>query len=562
QISPELPGGFAPHSPSLYGTVVRPDGITDYFAERENLNPDLVVLYWMAKSDASLHTVSGIEIAGLDISWPVAKRNYLHQWPASPDDYEPVNVTHTGADATFGLKFSAISLPTLVFQDDPAELEAEIDGGSQRLLVTFTDISPDRRNRSLLRFSSVAGAQYVRLWIEAEDAMGRPAVADEPATAAVDESRPAVYTLNDRDGDGERDWSSETGINAITGGKTAATVGSRIEAPAGYEIAGHISGGDCYSPAAYVNPLGDAGFPGAAAGAIIPVNALSDGNQLSVWWFKKVSFPAATKIEPFYVPAIAAHYEVNWPEKPQELVIASLQGLQGLENQGLTTVQTSGSIYRQPDPALPGYNPNEEHALLIDGNVFALRDDLNLPISSEPFVLLQYTDSADSRPAMLAARVVRRTNDYELEYNKIAGTPLTPPMPLALLPLPKNPDKSVRNEEVTTLGVDTLPAEDDINYDINADKYIEEYRKFTFEDRKGTHWLFRGPHQGEVTADEQPSFGMRFYYTQRADFDFPALALNTQPAPGSIQPFIADTGDGSSVTLTYLPKWPDDMKEL
>ena len=487
-------------------------------------------------------------------------------------------------------------------------------------MVKFTASSPDRRNRSLLKFGSVAGAQYVRLWIESEDALGSPAILDDLATPE-DESQPAVYTLNDLNADGVRDWSPEptTGIAATTAGQTAATVGSRIDAPAGYEIAGHISGGDCYSPAAYIDPLGDAGFPGAAAGAIIPVNALSGRNQLSVWWFKKVSFPAATKIAPFYVPAIAASYQVSWPASPQELVIASLKGLED----GLTSVQTSGSIYRQPDPTLPGYNPNEEHALLIDGNVFALRDDLNLATSSEPFVLLQYTDSTDSRPAMRMAKVVRATATYPLEYNKIAGTPLTPPMPLALLPLPKNPDKSVRNEEVTTPDVDTLPAESDY-LDVENTRFIDEYSKFTFEDRKGTHWVFRGPHLGEVvrssnsddsttiTVDTteglemgmtvtgpgitgtativgitdgthyelsqilaaatgasltygqqpslQPSFGMKFYYTQRAGFDFPELlALNKQqPAVGSIQPFIADTGDGSSVTLEYLPKWPDD----
>jgi hypothetical protein len=535
----------------IYGTFIRPDGITQYYAERENLNPDNMVLYWMAKFDASLHSVSGGAIAGLDISWPVAKRSYLHQWPASPADYEPVNVTQTGVDATLGPKFEAVSLPELVFQDDPAELEAKIDGGSQRLLVEFTTSSPDRRNRSLLRFRSVAGAQYLRLWIESEDALGSPAVADDPATT-VDETRPAVYTLNDLNGDGVRDWSPATALGAATGGRTAATVGSRIDAPAGYEIAGHISDGDCYSPAAYVNPLGDVGFPGAAAGAIIPVNALSGRNQLSVWWFKKVSFPAATKIAPFYVPAIAARYDVSWPENPQELVIASLKGL---ENPALTSVQTSGSIYRQPDSLLPGYNPNEEHGLLIDGNVFALRDDLNLATSSEPFVLLQYTDAEDKRPAMRVARVVRATETYPLVYNKIAGTPLTPPMPLALLPLPKKADKSVRNEEVEVTK-DTLPLLS--NGGSGSPSYQAAYDKFTFEDRKGTHWLFRGPHRGEVGLATQPSFGMKFYYNQRADFDFPALALNAQPAPGSIQPFIADTGGGSSVTLTYLPKWPDD----
>jgi hypothetical protein len=556
QMTPALPTlATAVTGKPLYGTFIRPDGITEYYAERENLNPDNMVLYWMAKFDASLHTVSGGDTAGLDISWPVFKRSYLHQWPTSPADYEPVNVTQAGADTALGPKFEAISLPSLVFQDDPAELEAEIDGASQRLLVNFTASSPDRRNRSLLKFSSVAGAQYVRLWIESEEALGSPAVADNPATLNIDETRPAVYTLNDLNGDGLRDWSPATALAATTGGRTAATVGSRIEAPGpGYEIAGHISSGDCYSAAAYVNPLGEAGFPGAAAGAIIPVNALAGRNQLSVWWFKKVSFPAATKIAPFYVPAIAARYQVSWPENPQELVMASLKGL---ENPGLTSVQASGSIYRQPDPALPGYNPNEEHSLLIDGNVFALRDDLNLATSSSPFVLLQYTDAADRRPAMRVAKVVRTTATYPLVYNKIAGTPLTPPMPLALLPLPKLGEPlRVRNEEVE-VAKDSLPL---LPNSLAPAAFIRAYDKFTFEDRKGTHWLFRGPHRGEVAAGQQPSFGMKFYYNQRADFDFPALAPNAQPAVGSIQPFIADVldGRGSSVTLTYLPKWPDD----
>jgi hypothetical protein len=552
QMSPALPNLAAGAAGKpLYGTFIRPDGITDYYAERENLNPDNMVLYWMAKFDASLHTVSGGAIAGLEISWPVAKRSYLHQWPASPADYEPVNVTQTGADATLGPKFEAISLPSLVFQDDPAELEVKIDGETQRLLVDFTG-SRDLRNRSLLKFSSVAGAQYVRLWIESEAALGSPAVADNPATLNRDETQAAVYTLNDLNGDGVRDWSPSTALDATTGGRTSATVGSRIDAPAGYETAGHISAGNCYSLAAYVNPLA-AGFAGGAAGAIIPVNALSEKNQLTIWWFKKVSFPAATKIEPFYVPAIAARYDVSWPVNPQELVIASLKGL---ENPELTPVQkTSGSIYRQPDPEEPGYNPNEEHGLLINGNVYALRDDLNVSTSSAPFVLLQYTDTADKRPAMRVAKVVRATETYPLVYDKIAGTPLTPPMPLALLPLPKNPDKSVRNEEVD-VAKDTTPLLTTVG--TGSPSYKAAYDTFTFEDRKGTHWLFRGPHRGEVGQGTQPSFGMKFYYTQRADFDFPDLP---QPATGTLQPFIADVDSSASVsavTLTYLPKWPDD----
>ena len=563
QMIPKLPSSASiTIGKPFYGTTTRPNGIIDYFAERENLNPDLITIYWMGLFDASLYASSGLGTASLDIPWPLAKRQYLQQWPSSIEDYVPVNVTSTGADATLGPQFPAISLPSIVSQDDPLELEAEIDAATQRLLVTFTDSSADNLNRSLLKFSSVAGAQYVRLWIESEDELGSPGVADDPTTPGIDESRPGVYTLNDRDGDGKRDWSPEGRADAATGGLTTATVGSRIEAPGSeYEVAGHISQGSCYSPSAYVDPLGDDGFVGAAAGAIIPVNALAKqfflpliGDKLRVWWFKKVSFPAATKIEPFYVPSISATYEVSWPEEPEEpqqLVIASGKGL---ESPGLTSVQASGSIYRQPDPTLPGYNPNEEHALLIDGNIHALRDDLNLATSSEPFVLLQYTDSTDSRPAMRIAKVVRATETYPLVYDKIAGTPLTPPMPLALLPLPLASDNTVRNEEVS-MNVDPLPFTDGFTGS-------DAYSKFTFADRKGTHWLFRGPHLGEVGAAPLPSFGMKFYYYQREDFDFPALALNAQPAAGEILPFIADTGSGTSVTLTYLPKWPDDSSLL
>ena len=68
QMSPSLPTlATAVAGKPLYGTFIRPDGITEYYAERENVNPDNMVLYWTAKFDASLDTVSGGAIAGLEI---------------------------------------------------------------------------------------------------------------------------------------------------------------------------------------------------------------------------------------------------------------------------------------------------------------------------------------------------------------------------------------------------------------------------------------------------------------------------------------------------------------
>lgn len=51
-------------------------------------------------------------------------------------------------------------------------------------------------------------------------------------------------------------------------------------------------------------------------------------------------------------------------------------------------------LYVQNDATKPGYNPNEEHALLLENRPYALRDDLNLTGStaetytSKPFVML------------------------------------------------------------------------------------------------------------------------------------------------------------------------------
>ncbi|MCX8496218.1 MAG: hypothetical protein ORN51_08560 [Akkermansiaceae bacterium] len=527
----------------------RPDSAVDYYAERENTNPDNVIIHWMAKQDAALYTTAGLGVSELDISWPQMKRNYIQKWPDSLAQYEPVNVILGSDKKAYGPRFAATSLPVLAHQDDPLGREVEIDGPAQRLRIDFSS-SVDLTNRSLLRFTGGGAPYYSRFYIQSKDLLGKPASTVNNVTT------PAVYTLNDLNADGVADWSpssltirtspEDLGQPPI-GDATKATVGARIDPPrADYALAGQIVSGTCYSPSAYIDPFGSGGFEAAARGAIIPVNSLPT-NKLTVFWYKKVT-PANAKIAPFYVPAIAARYEVRWPENPQELVIASLKGL---ENPGLTSVQASGSIYRQPDTTLPGYNPNEEHALMVDQNVYALRDDLNLPTSSAPFVLLQYTDAVDRRPAMRVAKVVRETETYPLVYDKIAGTPLTRPIPLATaFPMsPKNLDGTVRDEEVE-VAKDSLPL---LANDQAPAEFIKAYDKFTFVDRKGTHWLSRGPH-----ADQQPKFGMKFYYTQRADFDFPALALDKQPALGSIQPFIADAGKGSSVTLTYQPKWPDD----
>ena len=531
---------------NLCFAYIRPDKVTDYYAERENLNPDNIIIHWMARQDAGLYSTAGLGASGLDISWPQMKCNYFQKWPDSLADYAPVNVILDPSGKADGPRFAPTSLPAIVFQDDPAAQEATIIGETQRLRVDFS-ASADQTNRSLLKFNSGGEPYYSRFFIQSAGQLG------SPETTVNNLTTPAVFTLNDLNGDGVPDWSpgalASGPDGARTGGSTLATVGSRIEPPrADYALAGHIASGSCYAENAYIDPLAIDGFGAAASGAIIPVNTLP-GNSLTVFWYKKVTPPNA-KIEPFYVPAVAARYTVSYPvvtnlsTDPQLLVIASGKGM-GMQTP-LTSVQKSGSIYSQPDAAAIGYNPNEEHAVMVDGNVYALRDDLNLATSSQPFVLLQYTEPASgstpARPAMRVAKVVRSNADYPLSYAKSAGTKVQPPMPLTLLPPPRKADGTWKNTEVA--GIADNPAST-----VAADN------KFTYEDRKGQKWLFRGPHN--PAQSPAPTFGMQFYYYVLAGFDFPGDA--TPPAVGDIEPYIAYApGTNVALTLTYQPKWPDD----
>ncbi len=516
-----------------YGSHQRPDGVFRYFAERESLDPDKVTIYWLEPSDAGIHFLPAPEAPRLSIQWPKLKRNYTFVWPESIAAFQPVNVMSTGSGVASALQFAATSLPQVVYQDDPAESETEVNPEVQRLVVDFS-ASRDKTNRSLLKFTSAEGPWYERLFIQSQDLLGSPEVPD-PDGSGPGNGIPAVYTLNDRNADGIADF-SPAGSTVTT-----AVVGSRLEPPGpGYELGGYVSSGRCYSGAAYIDPF-VSGVSAAGAGGIIPVNALPTDKSLVVWWFKKV-VPPTDKFKAFHVPAIAARYMVSYPDNPQELVIASGRGV---ENPGLTAEQAAGSIYVQNDVSAVGFNPNEEHALMITGNAYALRDDLNnAATTSQPFVLIAYAD-ADKRPAMRALRVVRENQTYPLSYNKAAGTPLQPPMPLTVLPLPIKADGTVRNSEVAAtdnaVGAGAPPG----------------YNSFTFEDRKGQHWLYRGPHNGG-----NPSFGMKFYYYSREGFFVPGLA--PQPPVGTIMPFIAtavpnaDKVSGDAVTITYRPKWPDD----
>ncbi|MEY4244126.1 MAG: hypothetical protein RLZZ245_1711 [Verrucomicrobiota bacterium] len=230
-----------------------------------------------------------------------------------------------------------------------------------------------------------------------------------------------------------------------------------------------------------------------------------------------------------------------------QIVMAS-----NLGSPDLTAAQAAGSIYQQNLADQAGFNPNEEHAVKVNGRFYALRDDLNVATSSQPYVLVAYTHPADGRPAMRLFKVVREDSRFQFSYPWLAGTKIQGPEPLPSLQLPTEADGTVANQEVVAI-TDPASYKPDATYD-----------RFTLEDRQGYKWVYRGPHNGGV-----PAFGMQWYYPMNADFFIPGLA--TQPAVGTALPYLrpltsgtpqGDAVTGTSLTVSYTPTWPAHPPEL
>jgi hypothetical protein len=259
-------------------------------------------------------------------------------------------------------------------------------------------------------------------------------------------------------------------------------VGDRIQAPYGEIGSG---GGDKYmagylnqaqgtsvSVAAYLDPL-RSGFAAANQSSIIPVNAIPGKNNLEVWWFRK-NAPTSLRDEqlgfiPTYWPSVIGRYTLAWPSPTSastaKIILASNHG-----SGPLNSFQTAGHLYFQNIKGLPGYNPNEEHAILQGGRAWALREDLNVTAgtnySSEPFVLLEYID-ADERPSITAFSVQRESATDKFNYTMDAGLILQAPMPLPLMEkafpptapgeIPRSLSAEVAQRDVSALGYDTDP---------------------------------------------------------------------------------------------------------
>ena len=483
------------------------------YADHATVNLNDFQVYWL---------ITGV--AGLQ--WPYLFDRYHLVWPSDPARYSfylrPPAASAAEAQLT-GVQLPPSEAPTLDYFDPLDTVRATLTPTD----LFYTWLTPAYpAQRALLRFNSGNNVSFERVFSLLDTALEtnflfNGSVATnltgwDSTGLAFDFSSPAVapYVVND-----------------------TVNVGDRISAPAnelgstGGYWAGYVNqtNGNSFNPGAYLDPFA-VGFTLANQGAIIPVNAIPGNNRLEVWWFRSDNPDTTAGFLPVYWPTVIGRYSIQWPPGAPEIILAGNAG-----SGPLGKPQAAGSIYVQNDPTQPGYNPNEEHALMLGGQAYALRDDLNLTnaanYSSAPYVLLNYT-ADDGRPAMTAFHVRREAPEQGILFDYItqAGTFLQAPMPLPLLapPLAGSGPLAANYNQAPPATAGDLP----VGWtDRLTNGPYANYRAFTFQDRNHKFWVYRGLHAG------LPPLAAGAYDTNNNTFGPlpPATAVLGQPFTEFIQ---------------------------
>jgi len=258
-------------------------------------------------------------------------------------------------------------------------------------------------------------------------------------------------------------------------------------------------------------------------GPIIAVNTNDHAAEdLVVAWYRPNTKGVAWPVKP-------VRYEPRWPTEPRRIIIASELGSEIGDQPVLDPASFPlMRVYRQPDRSLPGFNPNDEHALFAPANsssgfnaLFALRGDLSA--SSGPYVLLKYWEAKAQQWAFVVYRVDATGLGFDsLTYLGTAGQLVNPPYPLRLLgPCPE-----------TTTDV--------------SEPFWQDYR-------------------GAVWARSAGAMRVRYFYPLRVDFDYDLDGDGSPDAEaGACVPWLHLLGGtpGEPFPVDYTIGWPDNVPVL
>ena len=341
--------------------------------------------------------------------------------------------------------------------------------------------------------------------------------------------------------------------------------------------------------------------PSVLPGPVIPVNAhpgVPDLNRITIVWYDD---PAKT--DGILWPYAARKYTARWPQSVAEglgrIIIASEYGSESVGTDGLDQVLVSATngnaavttydpsrfsdltVYVQNDADLPGYNPNEEHALIAPSlryaavsprpnAVYALRDnDLNTynagsptdagqpaGYTSHPYVLVQFFDTLIQEYGMRVYTVQKEdaARGYRFAVRSLVSVSGKDREPNVTVPakgtvLIAEPHKEIEAGEPVIpfypLGVveGAVPSPESFGQNIK--------NQLTFwKDHKSTRWA--------VSGGTNAWFTVSAFYPLQGDFWWPTADVNL----GDRLAFLPTTLTRASPTsdlptkILYKSDWP------
>ena len=282
--------------------------------------------------------------------------------------------------------------------------------------------------------------------------------------------------------------------------------------------------------------------------------AAQDGSDdLVVAWYKHYSDDGGINW-----PHLSVRYSPKWPDKKaiSRIVVASRLGTDGLSATDAIidpskrqfkfdpARYTDVKVYNQPDKTKPGYNPNEEHALVMPSffyssekpqpkAAFALRNDLNQKdnnedsYTSDPFVLVQYKDKVTDKFGMQTYHIQyedEETSDthaiFEVDTSGDGN---------------KDTDGSFKYTfEYPTLAGDLVKAPYPLESIIGAVKVNEIYGRNP-EDGKNVYWKDKGGNSWAISGNDGSEFYITFWYPLSDNFWHPTAVS------GEIVPFVKNS---------------------
>ncbi len=325
------------------------------------------------EQDSFAFIVGWYEPTPLQNCWPISVNRYHTDWPTDPQ----LHVIHQDALQGAVPEGSVVSMRPDIYCNTEIMYQQGFFGGTPPFSTIRSDMFAARKpGYSVIRFDtqpdeiSVCGDEVTFEVIESYDRI------DPKVLNPVDTSVP---------------WPIGSMLTCV-----GANCGCVIDCDAyfddeaaTYEF-GYLYIPDSQNSAPYAVEIYE------DSGQIFPVNSTDVHGQLEGWWYENASYALGT-----YWPNKLATYDLDWTVDDGRIIIASRRGAETYP-ESMENYPPGSKIYHagtidDVEIRLPGYNPNDEHAILLPfrsgNNIYAVRSDNPWDVmSGHPWVLVQYPD--------------------------------------------------------------------------------------------------------------------------------------------------------------------------